>query len=127
NVRPAIAIYIRHDHAQALAVILVRALAAQPGFLADIGKGAVAIVAIELVGQGREVAGRTDVARFVVETDAGRVVREGPADIVTDVEVGITIAVQVAPGITGAPRIVVETRLAGDVEQAPPALIGRHI
>src|SRR5439155_21291415 len=126
-VRPAVSVNFRQDHAQTLAVVLIRALATQPGLLADIGKGAVAVVAIEPVWQGREVAGRTDVARLVIEADAGRVVREGPVDVVTDVEVRIAVAVQVAPGGAGAPRIVVETGLAGDVDKAPPALLARHI
>ena len=53
--------------------------------LANVGEGAIAVVAVQAVRQRREVTRRTNVAALAVEADAARVILERPIDVVADV------------------------------------------
>src|SRR5262249_21715012 len=106
----AVVVEIRSDdaepfaHIHLFALVVLNADDAEAGLLADLGEGAVAVVAEEQVGQAGEAAGRADVALNAGGIAfAGGVVGERPIDVLADVEVGIAVAIDVRPGGAGGP------------------------
>jgi hypothetical protein len=147
DVRPAVVVHVHQEDAQPLAEVPLalrlpqavlgvliqvrqagvlgrRARQAQPGFVADVGERAVAVVAVQGVGAGVELPGGADVAGDVRGvTLAGGVVGERPVHVLADVQVGVAVAVQVTPGGAGAPEVVaLQPDGLGDLDEAPAAL-----
>src|SRR5262245_60375737 len=101
DVGPPIQIEIGDLHAKALAI------GPQWDIERHVLKRSLARIAVETMLERGESLRRADVARHV-STDARtrRVVGERPVDIETDVKVGESVAIQVAPGGACAPPII---------------------
>src|SRR5262245_51672955 len=109
DVGPAVAVEIGDDDAQPLARVFASLGAHLPqvGLLAHVGESAVAVIAVDDVRQAFELTRRTNVALDVgLVAAALRVVVERPIDVMTYVEIGKAIAVEIGPGGARGPAVI---------------------
>src|SRR5260370_42275105 len=113
NVGVAVGVDVHNLQGQAFAVVLVGTRrGAQPGFLGHIGEGAVTVVFPQCMWPRLELLGWADVAGNSDRVAAALwVIVPRPVHVLADVEIGITVAVEISPGCAGAPEV--RPRLAG--------------
>ncbi len=123
DVGPAVVVEVAEDNAEA-----VVARVADPGRLGNVGKRAVAIVAVQHIGLAGQAARAADYVhahelalavgptaprhRFFVETQE-----------IGDVKVDVSISVVVAECAVGAPARVADTRVRRDVRESSVAVV----
>src|SRR5262249_55014831 len=112
----AVAVDVHDQDAEAFAIV------AKSGLLAYVAKGAVSVVAEQVMRQGVERLRRAHVAAGAVIAVGGMVLLETPVHVLADVEIGIAVSIEVGPGGAGSPKAPRQAGFFGHVHELSSAL-----